>query len=776
MRRDGERSEPAGSGAPAGFARRGEGSDPLVRHHTFCRICEATCGLRVDVEDNRIVSIEPDPEHVVSRGYACVKGTRWASTQHSPDRVLRPQRRTGDRWSDVSWDEALRDIAAVIRRELERRGPQAIAHFVGSAGGANVLAPLFRGALWKAIGSKRMYGTGTCDTMNKFRVNQDMYGSPMRLAHPDVDRTRFLLLLGANPVISGNTLYHLPRSRERLRAIVERGGRVVFVNPRRVESAQAGEHLFIRPDTDLFFLAAFCRELIEIGAVDRARVDRFMSGFDVLERAVAPWTPERQAAVTGVPAETLRELARAHAAAGGAALYMATGVNQGRSGTLCFWLLESINAISGNLDRAGGTLMGRGLFDMAKEVTKDPQMMTSHDREDGLPTVSGQQPAGMLADDILEGRVSVLIVEASNPILAVGSPGGRLEKALSRLELLVSIDLFRNEVGSLAHYVLPATTWMERPEIPYALQSFAGCNPTPYMIYADPVLAPPPGVRHEWWMYTRLADELGVTLFGNRLASGAAKVAARLSTSRLGRRLDVPSLLIDGMLRKGGLPGRKKMAREHPHGILLPEQKGGDFLGTDRVLTPDGRVALAPAEIVERFHRVAETLYEDELANADRVKLVGKREMRRMNTSSANCESLVTDVTNYAYVSREDAARIGIADGELIEVESAHGCIRIPALVTDEMMPRTIAIPQCWGHAKADGLSHARRHPGVNSNVLAGDGPEHIEALSGMSHLSGIPVELRRAPAGAEPGEVELPPKSPKTRGERDAEKGRAAA
>jgi anaerobic selenocysteine-containing dehydrogenase len=720
--------------------------------YTFCRICEATCGLEVDVEHNRVTDIRPDPAHVVSRGFACVKGTRYASTQHSPDRVVRPQKRVGREWRDVSWRHALGEIATKIREQITRHGPQSVGHFVGSAGGANVLAPLFRGALFAALGSKRMYGTGTCDTMNKFRVNEDMYGSPMRLAHPDVERTRFMLILGANPAVSGNTLYHLPRARERLRAIVDRGGRVVFVNPRRIESAQAGEHVFIRPDTDVFFLAAFCRELIHAGAVDRARVDRFLSHFDVLARAVEPWTPERQASVTGISARALRDLVRSHAGAEGAALYMATGVNQGRSGTLCFWLLECINAISGNLDRAGGTLMGRGLFDMAKEVTKDPQMMVSYDRHDGLPTVSGQQPAGMLADDILAGRVTALIVEASNPLLACGNPGGRLEEALGRLELLVSIDLFRNEVGTLAHYVLPATTWLERPEIPYALQSFAGCTPTPYMIYAHPVLEPPPGVRPEWWMYTRLADELGVTLFGSRAASGAAKAAARLAHTPLGRLIDVPGLLIDGMLRKGGLPGRKRMAREHPHGVLLPEQRGGDFLGTERVLTEDGRVDLAPRAIVAQFERVAERLYGEELANADRIKLIGKREMRRLNTSSSNCEALVDEVTNYAYLSTDDARRIGVADGDLVEVESAHGRIRIPVRVTDEMMPRTVAIPQCWGHAKADGLPHARRHPGVNSNLLAGDGPDNIEHLSGMSHLSGILVEMRKAPPGSTPG------------------------
>jgi len=717
---------------------------------TFCRICEATCGLEVDVEDNRVVAIRPDPEHVVSKGYACVKGTRFASVQHSPDRLLEPIRRTAAGWQPVGWDEALRDIAGKMRRIVDAHGPQAMGHFVGSAGGANLLAPMFRGALFAGLGSNRMYGTGTCDTMNKFRVNDDMYGSPMRLAYPDVDRASFVMVLGANPAVSGTTLFHLPRARSRFQDVVKRGGRVVFVNPRRIETAQGGEHHFIRPDTDVFFLAAFCNELIRRGGVDRNRVEQHMRGFDTLRSVVEKWTPDRQAEVTGISPDTLRDFVRSHAEADGAALYMATGVNQGRSGTLCFWLLECINAISGNLDRPGGTLMGEGLFDMAKQVKDDPQMQTSFHRDDDFPTVSGQQPSGMLADDILSGRVRGLIVEASNPLLACSSPDGRLEEALASLDLLVSIDLFRNETGNLAEYVLPAPTWLERPEIPYALQSFAACTPTPYMIFADGVVAPPPGVRHEWWIYTRLAAHLGVTLFGNRLASLAARLNARLAYSRLGGLAVGPDKLIDGMLKQAGLPRSRKLASDHPHGLLLPQNPGGNFLGTDRVLTADGKVDLAPAPYVAAFEDAVEALFDGELENRDVIKLIGKREMRRMNTSSANCERLTSETTNYVYMSPDDARRIGVVDGDRVEVASAFGRIEIPVRVTGEMMPRTVAIPQCWGHEKADGLAHARRHPGVNSNLLAGDGADNIEKLSGMSHLSGIPVDIRRS--GPSPG------------------------
>jgi len=723
---------------------------------TFCRICEATCGLEVDVDANRVVAIRPDPKHVVSKGYACVKGTRWGATQHSPDRVLHPLKRVGDRFVEIGWDQAIGEIGAKLRGLIDRHGPQVLAHFVGSAGGAIVLSPMFRVALYQAVGTRRMYGTGTCDTMNKFRVNGEMYGAPMRLMYPDVDHTRFMLILGANPAVSGNTLYHLPRAQERFAAVVRRGGRVVFMNPRRIETAAAGEHVFIRPDTDVYFLAAFLNETILHGHVDRERVARYMKGIDRLAEAVAPWTPERQERVTGVPASTLRELVAAHSAAsatgGGASLSMATGVNQGRSGSPCFWLLEAINAVSGNLDRKGGTLLGSGLVDMGEAMK---ELALTWDREDGLPTVSGLQPSGMLADDILGDpakaddpkRIRAMIVEASNPLLACSNPDGRLDEAFASLELLVTIDLFRNEVGSLAHYVLPATTWMERPEIPYALQSFAGACATPYIIYADPVLEAPPDVRPEWWIYLRLADALGVTLFGNRLVSAAAKAYARLCFGPLGRFLPGPEKLLDGMFKKAGLPGLAEMRTKHPHGLLLPENAGGNFLGTDRVLTADKKVDLAPTPIVDAFLASVERFYAEELANRDRLKLIGMRQIKRMNTASSNSAPLVRETTNYAYLNPEDARKIGVANGDPVEVESAHGRVRIPVRVTDEMMPRTVAIPQCWGHAKADGLTHARRHPGVNSNLLAGDGPEHIEALSGMSHLSGILIDVRPAAA-----------------------------
>jgi formate dehydrogenase len=269
------------------------------------------------------------------------------------------------------------------------------------------------------------------------------------------------------------------------------------------------------------------------------------------------------------------------------------------------------------------------------------------------------------------------------------------------------------------------------------------------------VVEAPPGVRHEWWIYSRLAEATGVTLFGKRWLAPLLRLNTRLAYASRGwmRALALtPEKMIDGMLRKAGLPGRAEFLARHPHGLLLKPNEGNNFLGTARVLTGDGKVQLAPPDCVQAFAARVETLYREELARRDEFKLIGKREIRRMNSASANVPRLVRDASNFAYLNPGDARQLGVEEGERIEVRSDFGAIEIPVRISTDMMPRTVAIPQCWGHAKADGLAHAQRHPGVNSNYLAGDGPANIEALSGMSHLSGIFVRLARCAGGRRTG------------------------
>jgi anaerobic selenocysteine-containing dehydrogenase len=474
-----------------------------------------------------------------------------------------------------------------------------------------------------------------------------------------------------------------------------------------------------------------------------------MSGLATLEAAVAGWTPERSAEVTGVPAAVLRDLVDAHVRADGAALYMSTGVNQGTQGTLCFWLMECINAVSGNLDRRGGTLMGEGLYDLAAE-SKKRGLFERPDRSPtgGFPSVVDTFPIGTLADDILEPvgePVAGLLVWGSNPVLNCPNPSGRLERAFGELELLVVIDLFRNETGELAHYFLPSTSFLERADIPYALQTGAGCQTLRYVHYTDPVLEPPPDVREEWWIYARLARAAGVRLFESRLADAAFQANAALAYSgRIRDRIALHgSQMIGLMLRGLGLGSRRKHLREHRHGLLLPPNRPGTFLGTARVLTADGKVRLAPPAFVAAAE-LLESAFARELEVRDRLKLIGKRERQSINSWMRNAQSLNRATTNYLTMHPDDAARAGVSDEETVELSSRHGRLRVPVRVSAEVMPRTVALPHGWGHAGASGLTVARRHAGVNPNLLAGDGIDNVEALSGMSHLSGILVDVRK--------------------------------
>ena len=715
---------------------------------SFCRICEAMCGIQVGVSGNRIDSIQPDREHVATQGYACIKGTAFGAIQHSPDRILAPLKRDGRAWREISWEQALAEIGAKLRAIRAAHGGEAIAHWVGAAAGVNLVTPILRNAFFAALGSHAMYGNASLDCSNKFRVCEDVYGSPFRLPFPDVDHAQFLMFLGANPAVSGTSLFHLPHAVKRLREVVRRGGRVVFVNPRRTETSIAGEQVFIRPDTDVFFLAAFLGEILRRGWFDRGWVETHMNGLAALERIAAPWTPERQAEVTGVPAEVLRELVLAHHRADGAALYLSTGVNQGRSGAVCFWLQECINAVSGNLDRRGGSLMGAGMFDFAAEGKRRGQLTRKVWRRDGLPSIVDAYPTAMFADDVLAGpepRPRALFVEAANPLLVAPNPRDHLRRALESLELIVAIDLFRNETGNLAHYILPATTFLERADLPYALQSFVGNTPIPYITYTDPVLEPPPLARHEAWIWTRLADAAGVALFGSRALHRLLQWNARLTQSRFGRRFALtPERQISLLLRRAGLPGRRRMLRDHPHGLRLPENRPGTFLGTPRVLTDDGKLQLAPPELVEAAGRL-DAVWHEERRSRSQLKLISKRELRSLNSWMRNNPELVKESTNFLFVHPDDAAVLGLADGGLADVRSEADAVRAPVRISDEVMPGTVALPFGWGHEEADGLAVARRHVGVNVNRLAGDGRAHLDPLSGMAFLSGLPVTVTPA-------------------------------
>lgn len=730
----------------------------MPRETTFCRICECLCGLEAEREGDRIVKLHPDPAHVATAGFACVKGLKQHALYDSPDRLLYPERRRAEAWERLSWPTALSQIGGQLARLRAQHGPESIGMYVGTAAGFSVLHPVFAQGLMTGIGSGAMYSSASQDCSNKFAVATLLYGFPFTQPFPDLDHVQCLIVVGANPVISKWSFLQVPHPARALKELTARGAKLYFVDPRRHESARtAGEHVPIRPDTDVFFYLSFLRELLQRGPIDRARIARYMVGFEELEALVEPWTAERTSQVTGISAARLRQLVDAYRQADGAVLYSSTGVNMGSNGSLAFWLQEVCNAISGNLDRRGGTLVGRGLFDFAA-FSKKHGLLLRRDRSrvGAFRAVNDAFPGGTLADEILtagKGQLRALIVTGGNPLLTMPN-SARLRRALESLELLVCIDIFRGETASLAHYTLPATSPLQRPDLPFLFPLLLGMQRRPYL-QATAALLPPRGEqRDEASIYLDLARAAGTPIFGSRIAQRL------LEATRLTRRLrggdrgagrgisggGVDQELLLSLLSRLGGEGSFRGLLQARHGRLRRPHRPGDFLGL-RVVTDDGKVQLAPRELLDQAAARLEPAFQRELAAASALKLITRRAVTTHNSWMHNHPDFVAGrlQRNYLYMHPDDALRRGLDDGELVDVRTPTAVVRLPLSLCADLALGVVALPHGWGHQQASGLSVAHRTAGVNVNLLAADGPQALEPLSGMAQLTGFAVEVSAA-------------------------------
>lgn len=715
----------------------------LTTHkYTFCRICEAACGLKARLEGDEVVEIEPNAEHVVSRGYACIKGLTAHEFRDSPDRITQPLKRVDGGYKPIPWQQALTEIGAKLRDLKQQHGADSIGAYLGNPPSMSFLPPLFTQGMISGLGSSKLYHTGSQDCNNKFVVAERLYGSPQIQPFPDIARTQCLIAVGSNPAISKMSFISLPHPVQRLQDIERRGGRVVWVNPRRTETAgQVGEHVFIRPDTDVFFMLAFLHEVLARGVVPSQGLSSTMKGFDALAQFSRAWTPERAAEVTGIDASVLRQLVDAYLDADGAALYCSTGVNQGSNGTIAFWIQEAINAITGNLDRAGGTLVGKGVLDTTRQTRFDPAAAVATARIGGVPLVMDTVPAGVLADDILadgEGQLRALVMVGGNPVLTCAN-SARLQQAFGELELLVAIDLVHNESAANADYILPGSHWLERPDIPFVFMTAMGTMPDPVFQYSDPVLPLAGLAREEPWILLQLLDAAGANLFGSRLVQWLAKWAYGDGSDTRGSQRMLA--LLSRVARQGGLGALRKLV----HGKLLAANEAGSFLGK-RLVTPDGLLNLAPGDLLQLAPRL-EASYQLALQQRQQLKLISRRERFSHNSWTHNHPSYVKGQrhTNYLTMNPEDGVARGLCDGDRVRVSSEQGSVELPLKLSDEMMIGAVTLPHGWGHQSAPQLRIASQTTGVNANILASDGAASLEPISGMSQLNGIVVEVTQA-------------------------------
>jgi anaerobic selenocysteine-containing dehydrogenase len=701
---------------------------------TFCRICEALCGMVATVEDGRVVQLRPDREHPLSRGYACPKGIAMAQVQNDPDRVLHPLRRVGGpgEFERVSWDEALGDIATRLKGIPGRT----VGWYFGNPGAFSYSHPLWVKGMLDALGSPHLYSAGSQDVNNRFAASALLYGTPLIVPIPDLNRTRMLLMVGANPLVSHGSVLTTPRIRERLHEIE----RVVVVDPRRTETARAFEHVPIRPDTDAWLLLSLLQVIFEEGLADEDAMRRQAVGAGALRSAARTCPPEATAARTGIPAERVRELARALAASEGAAVYGRTGSCLGRYGTLVAYLLDALNVVTGNLDAPGGAVFGRPPVALDEIADRAGQVSygTYRTRVGGFPDVLGNLPATLLHREIADGEVRALFVSAGNPVLSVPD-GEALVAALPNLDLHVSMDFYVNESNRHADYVLPSTTFLEREDLPAAFFAF---QTTPYAQWTEPVVEPAGEARQEWEIIDAIARRIGV-------------VPSSVPLLRALRLRVKPRWIADALLRTG--PARLSVAklRRHPHGLVLGENPETGVLA-EKVRHPDGRVRLDPPEILGELRRLRETGDEAD-DDAFPLRLIGMRELRSHNSWMHNAPLLLRGGRTHALrVHPDDAAAHGLSDGAPARVTSKSGSLEVAVLVTDEMTPGTVALPHGWGHH--GGWRNANDLGGANSNVLASAEPEDLEPLAGMAFLNGIAVRAEPVRAAVAAGSAAAAP------------------
>lgn len=739
-------------------------------HIRTCPLCEAMCGLRLEVENDAVARIRANPEDVWSRGYLCPKGTALAELHDDPDRLRTPRVRRGDDFVEATWAEAFEEIEQRLRPVIDAHGLEAVAVYFGNPVAHNFSLSRYVAAFIPLSGLTSIYSAGTVDQWPRNVVSALLYGNMWRIPLPDLDRTDYLLMLGANPHASQGSLLAAPDVLGRLDGIRSRGGRVVCVDPRRTGTAvRADEWLAIQPGTDAAFLLAIAQVLFAEERVSLAHLADHVSGVDAAHEACTPFTPEAVAETCRIPADTIRRIARELSDAPRAAVYGRIGTCNQEFGTTASWAVDLLNVLTGNLDREGGAMFANPI---APSLTMLPnpefadgfEFQRFESRVRGAPEVLGQFPVSCLAEEIATpgpGQLRALITIAGNPVLS--APGAdRLDAALPELECMVAIDNWRNETTRHAHVILPGLSPLEQPHYDELIWAWAIRNAGKY----SPALFPPSDDRpEEWEILLTLAAilqgqkpaEIDTDALDGLFFAGLVAMIAGMEGSAIAGRDpreivseaagSGPERLLDFAIRTGpwgdrfgSSPGGLTLAAlaAQPHGVdcgaLEPRLP-------DVIETPSGRIDLAPTYVLGDLPRLEQRL----ARKNDDVVLVSRRHVRSNNSWMHNAPSLMSGRERCTLlVHPDDAARFGLRDGALARITSEAGALEAPVEVSDEMRAGVVCLPHGWGHDKTGArLRVAAQHPGVCNNVLAPG--TLVDPLSGNAVVNGIPVVIEPA-------------------------------
>lgn len=696
-------------------------------HHRACHLCEAICGLTIETTETdgnvAITSIKGDALDTFSRGHICPKAVALQDIQNDPDRLRQPMRRVGSEWLPIEWDEAFALVAEKLALIQERHGQNAVAVYQGNPSVHNYGLMTHSNYFLGLLKTRNRYSATSVDQLPHHLSSYLMYGHGLLLPIPDIDHTDFMLILGGNPLASNGSIMTVPDVEKRLKAIQARGGKVVVVDPRRSETAaMADQHVFVRPGGDAALLFGMLNTLFSEGLTRDSHLP--VDGLDEVRNAVAAFSAEAMSPLCAVPAEQIRQLARDFAAAPSAVCYGRMGVSTQAFGTLCHWVVQLINLVTGNLDRVGGALCTEPAVDLVAS-TSGGHFNKWQSRVSGRPEYGGELPVSALAEEMLtegEGQIRALITVAGNPVLS--TPNGRqLEQALDSLDFMLSIDLYINETTRYADLILPSTSALENDHYDTTFNLFAVRNVTRFN---RAILAKPEGALHDWEIFVGLAKAF------------AEKTAKELKPTM------PPAKMIDMGLRMGryGDASEHKLSLatlfDHPHGIDLGALKSNL---ASRLKTPDQRIQAAPPEILADLARFAAL----QAPAADELLMIGRRHVRSNNSWMHNFHRLVKGKPRHQLLMHpDDLASRGLADGQRVRVSSRVGQIEVEVLASLDMMKGVVSLPHGWGHARPGvQMAIASGQPGSSANDLTDEC--QLDELSGNAALNGVPVTVAAA-------------------------------
>jgi anaerobic selenocysteine-containing dehydrogenase len=692
---------------------------------TSCNLCEAICGVLVTVEDGHVTDIRGDEADPLSRGHICPKAVALRDLQEDPDRLTTPVRRTSDGWEELGWDEAYELVAARLTGIQKEHGKDSVGVYLGNPNVHSLGAMTHMPTAVRQLRTRNRFSATSVDQLPHMLASHLLYGHQLMVPVADIDRTSYLLMLGANPLASNGSMMTAPGFGRRLKELQKRGGRVVVIDPRRSETAAvADEHHFVRPGTDAAFLLALIHQVIADG---HARPAQYVDGLEAVTEATREWTPERAAPVTGIDADTIRRIAREFAGADKAACYGRVGVSTQQFGAVCQWAVQVLNIITGNLDRPGGTMIPRPAVDTLRGIGRG-HIGVWKSRVRGLPEFGGELPASVMAEEILtpgDGQIRAMVTIAGNPVLS--TPNGRkLDEALDTLDFMVCVDPYINETTRHADVILPPTPPLERDHYDLAFHQLAVRNTARWN---DAVLPRPPEARHDWEIFRGL----GLALLRRTPRSRHKVIAsARLRLS--------PKRVVDLGLRIG--PYRLSVGK-------LRKSPGGIDLGPLQPALPGAlrnkskRIDLAQRMILDDLPRLSAFL----LAGSNGLVLIGRRHLRSNNSWMHNSARLVKGKPRHQLLMNpDDLHSRDLVDGQLVRVSSAAGSVDVEVAASNDMMPGVVSLPHGFGHGRPGArLTIANQVAGASANDVTD--ADLTDTIAGTAALNGVPVKVTAAAA-----------------------------